>query len=82
MAPTAVAAPPTTTPTPLSYGGIQAIIVSAIFPSIATVLVVIRYYVRVLKKIGFLTEDWMILVGLVSTSPCAFGVHSRVATDC
>ena len=50
----------------LSTGGVQAIIVSFIFTALATVAVALRFYVRQIKRIRPLAEDWMIVAALVS----------------
>ena len=53
---------------PLSHGGQTAIVVSFIFSFLATIAVGLRLYVRRIKRIGVLMEDWLILAALVCPS--------------
>lgn len=59
--------PPTRTKI-LSDGALTAIAVSFVFSFISTIAVGLRFYVRRVKKVGVLVEDWMILAALVGPS--------------
>ncbi|KAI9677099.1 MAG: hypothetical protein M1822_008208 [Bathelium mastoideum] len=49
----------------LSVGGLQSVIVSFIFTALATVAVILRFYVRRIKRVTPFPEDWMIVAALV-----------------
>ena len=55
----------------LSDGGLTAIAVSSVFSFISSIAVALRFYVRRVKKVGVLVEDWLILAALVGPSGCA-----------
>lgn len=55
----------------LSDGALTAITVSFAFSFISTIAVDLRFYVRRVKRVGLLVEDWMILAALVGPSPRA-----------
>lgn len=52
----------------LSDGGLTAVVVSFIFSFLAIIFVGLRFYVRRVKKVEVLVEDWLILTALVCPS--------------
>lgn len=62
----------------LSRIGTTAIILSFVFSFLATVFVGLRFWVRRIKRVGPLLEDWLVLVALVRCSELAYlPLHSQ-----
>ncbi len=49
----------------LSGGGLTAIVLSCVFSSLSTIAVGLRFYVRRIKRVEVLVEDWIILAAAV-----------------
>jgi hypothetical protein len=52
----------------LSNGGLTATIISFVFSFLATIFVVLRFWVRRMRRLTVLVEDWLILAALVRSS--------------
>lgn len=52
----------------LSTGGLTAVVVSFIFTFLATIAVGLRFWVRRIKRVGVLVEDWLIVAALVCST--------------
>ena len=49
----------------LSGGGATAVVLSVVFSVLASIAVGLRFYIRRVKRVGVLLEDWLILAALV-----------------
>lgn len=68
----------------LSSGGLTATIVSFVFSFLATIFVVLRFWVRRMRRLTVLLEDWLILAALVRSSRWAslyFRSHRWLIAD-
>jgi hypothetical protein len=52
----------------LSDGGLTATVISFVFSFLATIFVVLRFWVRRMRRLAVLVEDWLILAAIVRSS--------------